>query len=280
MPRDGSQVYSKPSGTTAVSGATIESAKFNSVIDDIVSDLNLDRPIEAGGTAASTASAARTNLGLAIGTDVQAFSADLTALDAGGANTVPFYAAYGGTADAITLTSGRSISAYATGQSGWFKATAQNTGPMTANLDGLGARVCKTITGADTPSGYVRTDVLTHWWNDGTNIILDRQIERGSGSGEWVKWADGTMVCTLTTTYNATAANAYDNFNFPATFTAVHSVSGAAGVAGAASEFKSQFSANTYCALNGTTGWSWFHYQNASGSAATELVLHANGLWY
>lgn len=64
MPRDGSNVYSKPSGTTAVSGTTIESAKFNLVIDDLVTDANTARAVSVGGTGATTASGARTNLGL------------------------------------------------------------------------------------------------------------------------------------------------------------------------------------------------------------------------
>lgn len=64
MARNGSGIYSKPAGTTATAGATIESAKYNSVIDDLVTDANTPRPIVAGGTGASTASAARTALGL------------------------------------------------------------------------------------------------------------------------------------------------------------------------------------------------------------------------
>lgn len=68
MPRDGSGIYSKAAGTTAVSGQTIESAKYNSQVDDMVADLNAARPITAGGTGATTAAGAQTNLGLLPGT--------------------------------------------------------------------------------------------------------------------------------------------------------------------------------------------------------------------
>ncbi|WP_448729433.1 hypothetical protein [Agrobacterium sp. 22-209-1] len=50
MPRNGSGVYSKPAGTTAVPNTTIESAKFNQVVDDLVQDANFPRPPTAGGT--------------------------------------------------------------------------------------------------------------------------------------------------------------------------------------------------------------------------------------
>lgn len=85
MPRDGSGVYSKPANTTPSANDLIESAKFNTLMDDIATDLNTDRPIVAGGTGASNeigamdnlfakssniASAATTNLANATGTYV------------------------------------------------------------------------------------------------------------------------------------------------------------------------------------------------------------------
>ena len=62
MPRSGG-VYSKPAGTTAVPNTTITSASFNAVVDDLVTDANAARPIAAGGTGATNANAAMTNLG-------------------------------------------------------------------------------------------------------------------------------------------------------------------------------------------------------------------------
>jgi hypothetical protein len=64
MPRDGSGVYSAPAGTIVTSGTTIESAKYNAFVNDLVADANLSIPVLRGGTGASTASGALANLGL------------------------------------------------------------------------------------------------------------------------------------------------------------------------------------------------------------------------
>ncbi len=64
MPRNGSGIYSKPAGTTAEPNTTIESAKYNQTIDDLVADANAARPIVAGGHGAATVSGAQKNLSL------------------------------------------------------------------------------------------------------------------------------------------------------------------------------------------------------------------------
>lgn len=82
MPRNGSNIYSPPAGTTATPNTPIESAKYNAFVADLTNDLNLARPIVAGGTGATTKSGAQQALDLEPGVDIQAYNAKLAALAA------------------------------------------------------------------------------------------------------------------------------------------------------------------------------------------------------
>jgi hypothetical protein len=64
MPRNGSGVYQLPGTYEAVSGETIQAQQHNDPLEDLQGDANVARPVVAGGTGATTAADARTNLGV------------------------------------------------------------------------------------------------------------------------------------------------------------------------------------------------------------------------
>lgn len=58
-------MYALPAGYEAVTGETILATQHNTPLEDLAADMNVARPIVAGGTGATSASAARTALGAA-----------------------------------------------------------------------------------------------------------------------------------------------------------------------------------------------------------------------
>jgi hypothetical protein len=87
MPRDGSFIYTIPPGTEGVPDTTIESAKYNTFIHDVETDLNAPRPIIAGGTGGNSPAQARDNLDAEVSMQV------LTNFDSDPLEVGSFYAA-------------------------------------------------------------------------------------------------------------------------------------------------------------------------------------------
>lgn len=82
----------------------------------------------------------------------------------------------GGTANAITLTTGIGLGALNPGQSFRFKATATNTAAVSINPDGLGARTGVDATGVAIGAGYIVAGRIYDATFDGTNIVVAPKI--------------------------------------------------------------------------------------------------------
>jgi hypothetical protein len=83
LPRNGSGIYSLPAGSTVTNGDVSDASDVNLPLADIAADLNIARPVATGGTGATNAADARTNLGVTLATlGGQAADATLTALAA------------------------------------------------------------------------------------------------------------------------------------------------------------------------------------------------------
>ncbi|MCK4957756.1 MAG: hypothetical protein KAT00_00110 [Planctomycetes bacterium] len=107
---------------------------------------------------------------------------------------------YGGTADVVTLTSiGTALTALTDGDVFRFDATAVNTGAMTINVDGLGAKAVKTVTLVATPADYVRNDTQSVCRYDLANdwFVLSREIEKGAGYTRFETGKQGATVSGL-----------------------------------------------------------------------------------
>ena len=87
-------------------------------------------------------------------------------------STMTYGGVSGGAADVQTLTLTPAIAAYATGQRFAFKAGFTNTGAVTLNINGVGAKSIKQPSGNDPGAGAITTGRFYQVLYDGTYFIL------------------------------------------------------------------------------------------------------------
>jgi hypothetical protein len=255
MPRNGSGVYGLPPGSLVTNGQTSDASQHNTPLTDLASDANDARPIVAGGTGAASALGARTNLGLSV-----AFASTRRCIR-------------GGTVNAITLTTGSNLDAVATGQVLSFRAASSNTTSVTINVDGIGAAVTVTPTGAALPAGYIRTGIDTFVLYDGTSFVVYRAPEVGTGTnGSWHRFEDGTLIQRHTLGSSASAEATW-TFEVPFASTTTMSVTGSTTGAGTGVR------AWRYVAKSTTAiEFSVFNASDARVAVSTDMI--AVGRWY
>lgn len=203
------------------------------------------------------------------------------------------YFTYGGTADAITLTSAnlKAGGTLIAGMKFRFKATTTNTGATTIAVDGGAATACVTPTGVALPAGFIRTDVITECEYDGSSFVVSRKIESGSNTdGEYVRYEDGTQECwqtyefvssQLRVTFSA-SPETNSNWNLPKAFidsNYVLSISGTYDITTGADRNTENYILHQSYAFSPSACYAVIEF-NVAASSTKRLMAIAKGRWY
>ena len=210
MPRDGSGVYSTPTGTYGTPNAKILSAPYNSNVDDVAADLNTPRPIVAGGTGATTAAGALTALGAVAKTgDTMTgnlmVTANLMVVGAIGLGVgTPTFASSAGSYTNIFDTAANAAITIGSGSDpgNYYRNTSHNF----QGIAGSGGTVVKIGTGAF--SALAASLNIPHPGNSGPSAIVMRsQSDTGTAYPLAFRNGSDVTVGSVTNTVSTTAFN-------------------------------------------------------------------------
>jgi hypothetical protein len=171
MPRNGSGIYGPPAGTAAVPNTTIESADYNSVVADmsqaLTDSINVDGTAPFQGNQ-SMGDNKLTNL--AVGST----AGDSINLGQAQSGIITHAISVGGTADAITAAFSPAFAAWTARMRFRFTAAAANTSAApTINVDGLGAKIIKKLSGSALEVGDISgSGHVCECVYNGTDVLL------------------------------------------------------------------------------------------------------------
>lgn len=237
------------------------------------------------------------------GTAVQSGPADATAgrvLLTGASATVlsaspALRMASGGTANAVTVTTGAALATVQTGMRVRFRAAAANTGAATIKVDAAAAAAAVTVTGAALPAGYIRTDMDTIAEWTGTAWRVYRDPERGANAnGNYVRHANGHQECWHSISAGDTKAlgtGAYSDpfrsaalsWTFPAAFSAAPAFA-ASCITDAAGPARGHAAVTRFAPSTTAQGDIQIYRLSSadtdSATVPTTLTMRATGYWY
>ena len=251
MPRNPQGQYSLPAGSIVAIGEDILPSQHNPPLQDIAQDLNNARPIASGGTGATSATDARTNLGLgtAATADVTTSATDTTAGRIprvgwlGLAGQAPAYDADPNEIPLITtpfaLSNLDSLNKPASRRfSGLRVMRAAVSGVDIILAADSGFTEPRVFTRAITSGGFQPWREMYHTGNlvgtvsQSGGEVDGAVFERDSNDdGEYVRFAEGTQICWRdATTPESTEFN--ETYDYAASFNASHPISGGHAMTG------------------------------------------------
>ena len=166
MPRNGSGIYNLPAGNPVITGTTISSAWANNTLSDI--GTGLTNSLAKDGQTVPTANLPMggfkfTNLGAGSSTTD---SANLGQIQS---QTFSWLSSVAGS-DTITCVSSPVTTSYAAGQTFRFVAAGTNTGPVTININGLGAKAITRFGASPLQAGDIASGAVIAIGYDGTQF--------------------------------------------------------------------------------------------------------------
>ena len=204
MPRNGSGTYTLPAGNPVVTGTTISSTWANNTLSDI--GTSLTNSIAKDGQTTPTA-----NLPMGgfkhTSVAVAAATTDYARADQVQNGSLVYLTSVSG-ADTITATAAISLASYATGQKFHFVSAGANTGAVTLNVNGIGAKAVTKNGTTALVAGEIASGAACEVIYDGTQFQLVSLTKIGTSANNLVQLnssaqlpaVDGSLLTGINTT--------------------------------------------------------------------------------
>ena len=177
MPRNGSGTYTLPAGNPVVTGTTISSTWANTTLSDI--GTSLTNSIAKDGQTKPTANLPMNSF-KHTGVAVAAATTDYARADQVQNSSLSYLTSVSG-ADTITASAPISLAAYAAGQQFRFIAAGANTGAVTLNINGIGAKSVTKNGATALAAGDIPNAAVVEVTYDGTQFQVTK-IKQGTAS--------------------------------------------------------------------------------------------------